>query len=525
MSTRRGIVGLLGLIILLTLSGGSTSRAVAQPASRFFPETGHTVAGRFLAYWEAHGGLDQQGYPLSDELTERAADGQPRTVQYFERAVFEWHPEYAGSPYEVLMALLGADEYRERYGPDGAPDQQPNPATPRTFPETGHSVGGLFRAYWEAHGGVEQQGYPLSDEFTEISPFDGQPYRVQYFERAVFEYHPEHAGTPYAVLLAQLGRYRQQMRYGTLAIPPPAQADFGQINPQGSDRYLIWPEEYLAMMGYPRTMRINGLDLRTNQPITITAMRGTDYYPALSGSTVVWAGFPEGCYTCDYGLFAKDLATGTTNRIGQGWAETIAGRRVAWFTSEDGQETRLMLKNLDTQAISLITKLPGSTERRIEQPTLSEEYLVWADLSDAGPGATSYDLQSYNLKTGEIKTAVHGVSTNVGRLPQIAIAGHSLLWTTPQLFLTDLTTGETTLLYDKPAFNPVIRGDTVAWTTESTAAREQGIWGLKLSHPTPKSLLPNAPYARKLTIAGGWLVWGNERLGALRLYDAFPPPP
>jgi hypothetical protein len=31
-------------------------------------------------------------------------------VQYFERAVFEYHPENAGTPYTVLLRLLGADE-------------------------------------------------------------------------------------------------------------------------------------------------------------------------------------------------------------------------------------------------------------------------------------------------------------------------------------------------------------------------------------------------------------------------------
>jgi predicted metalloprotease len=60
---------------------------------------------------------------------------------------------------------------------------------------------------------LAQQGYPISDEFTEVSDLDGQPYRVQYFERAVFEYHPENTGTPHDVLLSQLGTFRFQARY------------------------------------------------------------------------------------------------------------------------------------------------------------------------------------------------------------------------------------------------------------------------------------------------------------------------
>jgi hypothetical protein len=48
---------------------------------------------------------------------------------------------------------------------------------------------------------------------TEISDLDGKPYTVQYFERAVFEMHPENQ-SPYGVLLSQLGTFRYQEKYG-----------------------------------------------------------------------------------------------------------------------------------------------------------------------------------------------------------------------------------------------------------------------------------------------------------------------
>src|SRR5262245_40428128 len=87
-------------------------------------------------------------------------------------------------------------------------------ADSHTFPQTGHTVSGLFWQYWQAHGGLAQQGYPISEEFTEVSDLDGQPYTVQYFERAVFERHPEHAA-PYDVLLSQLGTFRYRAKYPT----------------------------------------------------------------------------------------------------------------------------------------------------------------------------------------------------------------------------------------------------------------------------------------------------------------------
>ncbi len=71
-----------------------------------FPETGHTISGKFLNYWKANGGLAIFGYPISDEYTENG-----RTVQYFERQRFELHPENAGTPYEVQLGLLGDAVY------------------------------------------------------------------------------------------------------------------------------------------------------------------------------------------------------------------------------------------------------------------------------------------------------------------------------------------------------------------------------------------------------------------------------
>jgi len=82
----------------------------------------------------------------------------------------------------------------------------------QTFPQTGHSLCGRFLSYWQGHGGLAQQGYPISEEFVETSDQNGKPYTVQYFERAVFELHAENA-LPYDVLLAQLGTFRSQTKY------------------------------------------------------------------------------------------------------------------------------------------------------------------------------------------------------------------------------------------------------------------------------------------------------------------------
>jgi hypothetical protein len=207
-----GVLALLGLL----LSAPSVGQAQAQGGgSRTFAQTGKTISGAFLTYWEQHGGLAQQGYPISYEMQEKSdLNGQTYTVQYFERAVFEKHPENA-PPFDVLLSQLGTFRYQAKYA-QTPPIQTISNESARLFPQTGHSVGGKFLAYWEQHGGLAQQGYPISDEFQEVSPLNGQTYTVQYFERAVFELHPENQ-PPYDVLLSQLGTFR----YNAIYVTPP----------------------------------------------------------------------------------------------------------------------------------------------------------------------------------------------------------------------------------------------------------------------------------------------------------------
>ncbi|MBF6614784.1 MAG: hypothetical protein IVW55_16865 [Chloroflexi bacterium] len=212
----------ISALVVLALPAFAPNHAYAQGSSRTFPETGKTVTGRFLDYWNTHGGLAQQGYPISESMQETSdTDGKSYTVQYFERAEFEAHPENP-APYDVLLSLLGNFLYKQKY-PNGAPGQVANTsANSRLFPETQRRVGGIFLDYWNTHGGLAQQGLPLSDEFQEVSDLNGQTYKVQYFERAVFEYHPENQA-PYDVLLSQLGKFRYSAKYvgGPNPNPPP----------------------------------------------------------------------------------------------------------------------------------------------------------------------------------------------------------------------------------------------------------------------------------------------------------------
>ena len=141
-----------------------------------------------------------------------------------------------------------------------APDPQDPAVT--YFPATGHTLRGLMRTYWQDHGGLAQFGYPLTDEFSELSATDGRIYTVQYFERNRFELHPENAGSPFTVLVGLLGRLtatgaQQQYPYAGAFQPlrqgPPGTRFFPATGHSLAPAFRAYWEERggLAVYGYP----------------------------------------------------------------------------------------------------------------------------------------------------------------------------------------------------------------------------------------------------------------------------------
>jgi hypothetical protein len=181
----------------------------SDPTTHYFETTSHNVPDIFYRYWRANGGLRRFGYPLTEPIMELSeTDGETYLTQYFERARFEHHPEFAGTQYEVLLGLLGSEITRRRHG---EAEFQPVPIPPDTddvdyFVETGHTLRGGFRTYWYNNGGLPVFGFPISERITERSNTDGNTYLVQYFERNRMEWHPELEGTEHEILLGHLAR-------------------------------------------------------------------------------------------------------------------------------------------------------------------------------------------------------------------------------------------------------------------------------------------------------------------------------
>jgi hypothetical protein len=101
---------------------------------RYFAETQHIVQYGFKTIWETKGQLRIFGLPISEEIDEVLEDGQWHTVQYFERARFEYWPERAPGD-RVLISLLGRRlAPADRTAPVGSPGQPAPPAQPTPAP-------------------------------------------------------------------------------------------------------------------------------------------------------------------------------------------------------------------------------------------------------------------------------------------------------------------------------------------------------------------------------------------------------
>jgi hypothetical protein len=165
---------LIFAIAILAIAG---QQVVAQSNSRYFPETGHWVTDEFLAMYE---NIPNPIMLYGAPITEAFEDNQGKKVQYFEKVRFELDPTLP-SNIQVKISPLGELLYEEgrKFGLT-----LNNPAC-RDFPETGHSICYAFLTFFEANGGLNQFGYPISD-------FEDHNGRImQYFQKARLEWHPE----------------------------------------------------------------------------------------------------------------------------------------------------------------------------------------------------------------------------------------------------------------------------------------------------------------------------------------------
>lgn len=176
------------LIVIIPLLALSSAGSAQSTDYEFFQETGHTVSGPFLTFYQSlKEPLRVLGYPITRQYFDALAQHE---VQYFQKGRLD----LVGA--EVQLAPLGELLYET--GAPLAPVSKNSPSC-RTFPQTGHSVCFAFAQFYDSFDGEVLLGLPISD--IEIRE---QRY-VQYFQNARLEWRPD-MPPGHRVVVTDLGR-------------------------------------------------------------------------------------------------------------------------------------------------------------------------------------------------------------------------------------------------------------------------------------------------------------------------------
>ncbi|MFN8485064.1 MAG: glycosyl hydrolase [Anaerolineae bacterium] len=192
-----------GAPVILTQAGESADAGLPREVDACFgapglgqagwkSETGYTVSGAWLDFYQANGGLSIFGYPRSSVMVDPLDDRQ--CVQYFQRAVLEWHPENP-PPFRIQRRLL--TEILTEAAAPATPADGPNTEDRWYFPKgpqgLGHAVSNVaadgtrtgFKSFFDRYGRETTFGYPMEE------PTKRGDLWTQRFQAGIMEYHPE----------------------------------------------------------------------------------------------------------------------------------------------------------------------------------------------------------------------------------------------------------------------------------------------------------------------------------------------
>jgi len=390
----------------------------------------------------------------------------------------------------------------------------------RYFPETGHAIKGAFQSYWEQHGGLERFGYPLSDEFAEVSALNGQTYTVQYFERTEFEHHPENAA-PYDVLLTQLGTMRYKQEYAT----PPTDEHPSSNNPQlfpatgkyvGSTMFAAWQRlGGLMQIGYPVSNEFTERSILDGRSYTVQYFERAEleYHNEQQPSVLMLTQLGRFRYNEHYvaqgnnPYLLADKQAGLYNVVASGDYIFWTGKSPTGNTGVNGYNIatrqQFLINNLNFMIVGLLTD--GKQVIWHEIYSKNAEVIDY-DLSTGTKGAMLSTVEtlgmprtrinSYTLDNGilyyeeydEVYSGIYALDTVTGRGRKVRDTGHRPIAGGGRLLVVEDTSGASSL----HLLNSDGSGDTTLASDPNTRYPEYAVSGryavwLAITTPTPNT--------------------------------------
>lgn len=241
--------------------------AQAQSGGRYYPETGHVLEAQFIEFFDSHGSVDILGFPITDGFSDPETG---RFIQYTENARLEWVTDQPGGNPHASLAPLG-EILGSTYS--GGQEQNLEGQGCRSFPNSPHTTCYAFLEFFEANGGPELFGVPVSGFIIENNRI------VQYFEYFRLDWYPE-ATSGQQVRVAPLGRQhfeRQgydpsllepsrrggQAQYRISELRPSASVDEPSVSPDAPQQiYLVVRDQNQQPVGGAAALLIAHLPTR-----------------------------------------------------------------------------------------------------------------------------------------------------------------------------------------------------------------------------------------------------------------------
>ena len=313
---RRGLIFLLAAGILLTISSPIYAQ---QITSRYFIETGHTVQGEFLTYYlAAPDPLLVYGLPITEAFFDPVQNIQ---MQYFQRGRFEFYPN-APAGRRVQLSQLGVLTYQaSKVQPINMATNTPNCRQYNRF-----YVCYAFLAFFDAHGGLAQFGYPISNYSKEGDQ------TVQYFERARFEYHPGLSRDLW-VSLTDIGRiqFDQSHRPPILLAPSANQNNLPAPSPVTSLQIKAYVSKAMVTANSQQGLTVIVLD-QDHQPVELALATVTIHWSDAMVETLILPPTDQHGVTHQEGILVGNLKA--SQFVPVGVEVTYAGLHAAtstWF--------------------------------------------------------------------------------------------------------------------------------------------------------------------------------------------------
>ncbi len=380
------------LLLALLLAIGSIPPSHAQSNVHYFPQTGHFVKGGFLTFWQQNHGLQNFGFPITEEFVSSTTG---RTTQYFERARFEIYLQ--DNKKYIVLGNIGKEIVGTRTFPRAEPIV--NTTQQRYIPETGYIIQYGFKEIWETRGADQIFGWPISNELEETI-MDGSVRTVQYFERARFEYWPEYAPGQ-RVVISSLGRL---LAPPELVPPLPPNAEPGTVPQAVPQTAQTAPGQYPPAAASPPPAPIPTLPPNDSaNVIPVSGPPGTVFTFYADGfkeseKVSLWLTAPDKTVLAndaqpradgDGSIAYADIDISSDNFAEGIWAVTAQGLRsgkqaVAYFYVTGGAEAPTQSQ---TQ-MSTVSNIPQPTGNCANNaPTPAEGVQAWIPDTNTAPGS------------------------------------------------------------------------------------------------------------------------------------------